>query len=424
MPESTRQESKGPCLEYGCSKFASFQDPELNGISADLRNQIHPIFHLNKFADNMDCDVLETPLRLATRLLLSDKLVPFINTITGGVIVALDGPLAGQLIDSIEKVCAYRENEFGGVDIGSNACAFYPKAADCNPGITDTQRQAAHHAIDRLEPLIDYLAAGKQLSVSAARVLTSSGPLTKTMTSHWPDGQIMKIAIGACYDQLSSKHYAYFETEDLYRTSAMAEALLMERIMFAIVLLHEIGHAFGNAAGGGRGRAEPFYKGSFISELGKELEGELFGGSVTNSNYVHQQEMCVHQTESSSRRRCFTVMDWPGAYYINTYTKQGQLNYYPRPWRFDTMWRIPMAWMEKLFTTEFWDNEVASHGVAALELPSTMGWTFADDQHLGGNERDSPLRAVRNGDPLLPKLVRREARRAHIHPEADHYAPL
>ena len=86
------------CHDYCCSAFALFQNQPLYELET-LSNAIHPIFRRQNSGIDIDYEALEPCLRLATHLLESTALVPFLNTVVDREIRDLDGKAPRQLYE-------------------------------------------------------------------------------------------------------------------------------------------------------------------------------------------------------------------------------------------------------------------------------------------------------------------------------------
>ena len=91
------KKGRARCANICCSTFTTYSDPEVLCDGANLDNSVHKIFSPEKFSEDFDWDVIEVPVRLASLLLQSDNLVPFINIMTNGELRFANGPRKGEI---------------------------------------------------------------------------------------------------------------------------------------------------------------------------------------------------------------------------------------------------------------------------------------------------------------------------------------
>ena len=357
-----------PCKQICCASFSTFQDAELTK-PADLQNPIHPIFARENFSVNFDWDAIEMPLRLASRLLESNALVPFWNILADGELQDLDGkPTTWAELDTIDSEGQITNHKF-------RRCfkSGQDEVNDENGKIAKEMLELfAGMVVFGVEPDPEYKGAYTDLV---------RGVLYRQQAQAFPRGcrSVIRFPWETC-ERLSllTRLKKALSDEDYARVVAPWD-LLLDQISFAKTIVHELAHAI-NLASCGHRSSEPFIMDSDISEIGLELERTLFGGSVGDShshglNRWLREHYCDDARERKASRFA-ALLELPShalnlAYQKGPRTCFGIRN---KGREYDVVWRISFAWLESLFTTKFWE-EVGNES-NALHPPRLGGWIF------------------------------------------------
>ncbi|KAH0369112.1 hypothetical protein KCU65_g3549, partial [Aureobasidium melanogenum] len=119
-----------------------------------------------------------------------------------------------------------------------------------------------------------------------------------------------------------------------------ASGLLRLRFQFATTLVHEIIHSLWYAHFGCS--VEPFYRDHRFAELGWTHEALLYGGAIG--------PICDRVTMPYGLQ----IQDWPGQ--MRSVTYPHLLHYGAQPTQGATFFPVPMDWLPKFFTQDFWDE--------------------------------------------------------------------
>ena len=196
--------------------------------------------------------------------------------------------------------------------------------------------------------------------------------------------------------------------------------LLIIRYQFVITLVHELAHAL-NIAVASRGYHEAFYKGSIVSEGGYTLEKQLFGGQIQSECNFHFQtprhsandrvDMGTDSPPTESARRWLGLLELPSHKMCAGYKQiGGRVDMLAEPSPFDVVWRVPVGFVEALFTKEFWGRVSSLHDKAEALRPSKKnGWIFASSV-----DRPGELIPLVGGDATLSRGERRRAKKNHL----------
>lgn len=138
-------------------------------------------------------------------------------------------------------------------------------------------------------------------------------------------------------------------------------ARLRTRLLLAITMIHEIAHCAWKIRSSNRGiieLAEPYLRDRPINELGYELENMIFAGWIRPSG----------NKEHISAPYGLNIVRYPGPDDAHLEDKDLQLFPRGRPHDWSIIWcteyPVHMNLCKKLFTREFWDEEVSRYGFA------------------------------------------------------------
>ncbi|KAK5111953.1 hypothetical protein LTR85_011700 [Meristemomyces frigidus] len=402
-----------PCLAYCCSAFASFQDPVITRDITDLDNQIHPIFRRKNFSKDFDYTTLKPTLRLASLLLESDALVPYINVMAHGELQCLNGLREGQVVTHPRELFG-----ISGIDPEAMFLCNWRSARHPKPGqdeVNDLTRIQARQTLAELADMVEFTLVPEASDGSAnAHAVWVEGPLNVVSAKAFPSGCRTSVQISAVqYDPIESYALlADYKTwqEDCWTHGHILDWVVISQFGFAVTLLHELGHALNHASMGST-RAEPFYKDSLVSEGGMQLETQLFGGMMgTNFTYDLQEQIdpgshwdypnpyCI---EKKMSRPFICLKEFPSDSLILLYQHiAAPMVFRGKRTPFDKLWRVPTHFIQSLFTKAYWEGVVAKRGPDALKPPRTLGWMFTSGRRgslhpLSGADATLPLASIR-----------------------------
>ena len=365
MAKPARKSNK-PCHDYCCSAFATFKDNPVFD-SADLDNDIHPILQRDKFPQQLDYSVVEPSLRLATHLLQSDAMVVYVNAMFDGEYRSSDGKIAD--LSCLEYLFADGDTRFDKANI------FYPKPGQEQANLYMRARAAIF--LEQLADMVDldFMTDPTDQQNHGALARRVESPLSFDCFQAFPGGCRTRIDLNWCL--VNRLHWV---TTD--------EELLLARFNVARIITHELMHAatwavFGDVP------CELYYKDCPLSEAGYELEAQCFGGLIEWSSRnlftpPWDYEGACTNAKMQKRQDLIVLWEWPSDHTLQDYTTKGTCIGCRRPFRqYDILWRIPMSFLEALFTNEFWtDNDIQQQGTSALLAPRIASWMFKYHQNL------------------------------------------
>ena len=382
-----------PCQNCCCSPFGAFQDEEITR-TPDLTNPIHPIFRRNNFTNisQRDYNLFRPSLQLASLLLESDALIPFILTMVDGEIHLANGT---SLPYSLLKL----QNTGGDPTVAWDVYAA-PRAGQTEINVQNRQRVS--EILTAMADMItfgvgDHSAETEVSSSSLGYVATLHGCLTYPLQQAFPRGCRSYTSISAnmltwlqrmtsqdavdrgknhCAGCTPSKRLFDSEYLDDVRSCprcCVTLSLLTWRFHLAETFVHEFAHALHNATYG-RQRELPHAPGS-IAETGFEICNQLFGGILEISPRDLVETPC-NGNKPHPIRNLGTLTDWPSTVMAEAYSADGQL---VKPVSFkadqDVIHRIPFSYFEDLFSVTFW-NRVRREGAQVLKPPKMGTWCF------------------------------------------------
>ncbi len=349
---------------YCCSDFLTYKDTPFSDIP-DLQGQYHPIF--NNLSSGLDRQILEMPLQLASRLIQAPALIPFINVLSRGKVV----DMAGNPKSWPEVHAANAHHRKHGT--WSEMIAIHPPGSEDK--LNETTKAHAQMVLFELAGMIRF-----QLMVDQPGSENLSGGC-------WIDTQAMTPRNKHCFPN-GTKTIICISTLDYQQLVAATiandtERLCLLRVQFAMILVHEICHALGNALWGPR-RPEPFYRAGAFAELGFVAEVLLTGGrlgtnesnGLRNSNGLRDHLCLMALVTHPVPFGVLTQMPSPSVRYA--YEQSGGC-YATRPGfrkqQCEVVWRIPNSYFESLLSSAFWDG-VADDDTDAVQAPMIAAWVF------------------------------------------------
>ncbi|KAK5111839.1 hypothetical protein LTR85_011737 [Meristemomyces frigidus] len=342
----------GPVVEPQAAGFhgSIFMETENYSVVAplaDLNNIVHPLFaQLNFKTVPTDWTVMETPARLASRLLEAPALQPMFYTILNSHPVVQGEAVSDEELE--DQVHEYAE-------------------ADDIPDLTLTaaQTRLVNDGLTALAGMIGFVS-----STEVDQGAVCDADATRSTDDHFLNGIGSTISYSSAdYSRLVTMQ----GTNDwpLLRTT---------QFQWAIMLVHEVCHALINAREGDV-EWEPFFYGKQVAEVGFEMEYRLFGGHVDNlyagdATIRRYQENTAGQDNGSQLNGLMVTWQWPYKEIIAFYERQEHYIASRRDMpAMDLAWRVTLPYFTEKFTNAFWDNAGAAD-LSLLHPPKDVGYFF------------------------------------------------
>lgn len=161
---------------------------------------------------------------------------------------------------------------------------------------------------------------------------------------------------------------------------------LKMRFKFGALLMHELSHAAQYFAIPEECISyELFFEDEDVAEAGCSWENFVFGGRVRlewNEGPMLDED-CSEWIQKYGGASTVMLEQWPGAY--STKVEDWSLEKPPmlaeQP-DIVTEWRVEIDFLEKLFTTSFWSNEVDEKGSAAFRPQRVIGLRYRYSQRV------------------------------------------
>ena len=366
-----------PCASFCCSPFLRFKDEELKK-SVDLNNPIHPIFRRENFSKEIrqrHYKWMEQSLRLASHLLESNALVPYLNTMFDGEVRNGRGEIVP--LSEIDQV-----NPDGSITWGWDA-SISPKPGqdEVNP----ETKQRAKEILERMAEMVTFdLIPDDESDFASGGAQRVEGPLPSHIHRWFPRGCRTSIRLlrwkegSPCgVDNLTffSRFEAGLVKDYPYDQQLGADEMLMMRFYMAQTLVHEVGHALSKAAHGFR--SELFYRDGRVAEAGFDVEKLLFGGETMVRPPWEIPDAC-EKGNTESHDRIIVMREWPSPTVYEDYAAAGT----PLAMRsssirsYEIIWRIPLSYIESLFTNEFWNGQAKKLRGQSQYPPKVGSWHF------------------------------------------------
>lgn len=323
-----------------------------NETKCDLQNAVHKLFDEANFSARFDYRVILPVARLATKLLMCEKLIPFFST-------------------AIHK-------EAKEIRTGLRTFhAYDAKDASRDLPVGRVKRQRIHEMLVELADLISF-------DTDRTAATWSTEPIEMVEHNRLFGDDTLRCVISCpepIYQALAAEHKleARMHTKMLNKNDwALLRTLQLE---FAITMVHEVAHALFYALQGDQAY-EPFFGDAAVSEVGFELEWRLFGGRITR---LFHQDQTIRLYQKKTRTRVVGRSRLTGLVVMFEWPEQGMVeDYRGTNLRFDYkeeqipkkdfVWRLPLDWFGSLFTKAFWAS--AEHDLTMLDPPREMAYTF------------------------------------------------
>ena len=352
------------CHDFCCSAFALFKADPIP-VLPELTGPIHPLFRQKNFSPDFAYWALEPCLRLATRLLESANLVPYLNTLFNGEIRDIE---TGATFKSTSKI---PNDVFHLLSIWP-----WPGQEEFN---TITKR-SARIILERMNNMLRFDV--RTLDNMLACCTRTGDPLPSRLQSRFPRGCKSKITINShCYDALVKLSE---QARSLPPDSGVDLTQVVHiRFLIACALCHEIGHSLQNAAFGNLLRSrEVFYKNHKLAEAGFELETQLFGGIFIDfggDNGFTTSQTYAKACDVGKKRQqalAFHLMDWPSHHLKVFYSRHFKRELWSGRGfaKHDMLHTTPNSFVLSLFTDSFWRDLQKKYDPTSLHPPKIASW--------------------------------------------------
>jgi hypothetical protein len=422
------------CDDYCCSLFANFVDDELTK-TPDLTNHIHPIFRRTNFnggeLSRDDYELLKPSLQLASLFFESESLIPYLVTMFDGKVQTENGITIPRSQVTMPNIKGKLEQVY---DVYS---APHPGQGELN----DQTRKRASEILTAMGDMVTFNVAndleegeggftqtvrgrlkgklGKTFPHGCRSTVSIDDPVGKirlaTDKTRWPAARIHSKDCLASQKEL---HSGYSKEQRTCQACSIQLELLAARFSLVEVLIHEQGHCLYNAAWGYKQpQGEIPQTRDTIGEAGFEIWSQLIGGSLTIAStptppVARIEGACNKGRPRSSGPMAF-VEEWPNYGVLERYRAIGYpLGVTQRQPYDDAYHRIPISYVEDLFTQAFWDN-VRINGQETMKPPKIATWFFrwSDENETWvrcsteENRRNINQREVQDQDSSDHKLV-------------------
>ena len=420
------------CNDYCCSLFANFVDDELTK-TPDLTNHIHPIFRRTNFNGGQlsrdDYELLTPSLQLASQFLESESLVPFLVTM-------IDGKVQTESGLTIHRSQVAMFNDEGKVvQVYDVHTAPLPGQDELN----DQTRKRASEILKGMADMITFQIDEDLEGNEGGAAEAVRGRLKGKLKQIFPNGCRSSVSIDRsklerirtamakarwsearnhskdCVCSQKQLEPKYSKAQGTCNACSIQLELLAAGFSLFEVSVHETGHCVYNAAWGfDQPDGEIPQAPDSVGEAGFETRQKILGGSLTiackpTRPVAWIEGECNRGNPRPSGPMAF-LEDWPNYGMLRRYQAVGhQLVVTERKPHNDAYHRIPLSYVEDLFTQAFWDN-VKVNGPEAMEPPKVETWYFRWSDEKKNWERCTAQENERN-------MRRREM---HKQDSADH----
>ena len=385
------------CDDYCCSLFANFVDDELTK-RPDLTNHIHPVFRRTNFNGGAlsrdDYELLKPSLQLASLFLESESLIPFLVTMFDGKVQIENG-------ETVPRSQVTRINIEGEVE------QVYDVYIVPHPGqgeLNDQTRKRASEILTAMADMVQFNLADNLAEGEAGFTQTVRGRLKGKLRKIFPHGcrstvsiddpigrirlatdkarwPASKIHATNCLASQKELHSGYSKERPACQACSIQFELLSARFSLVEVLIHEKGPCLYSAAWGyDQPQAEIPQTRDGIGKAGFEMWSKLIGGSLTIASTPRPPVAMIEGACNKGRPRPSAPMafveEWPNYGVAERYRAVGySIGGTKRQLHDDAYHRIPLSYIEDLFTQAFWEN-ARINGPEALKPPKIATWFF------------------------------------------------
>ncbi|KAK0935393.1 hypothetical protein LTR29_013026 [Friedmanniomyces endolithicus] len=291
----------------------------------DLTNDIHPIFSRDNFP-GADYDVLSPALRLASRILMSERSLTHYYTVLFVEVTPVPYPAGSG-----------REGEAYG--------AFFPPTYPLSP----RQTQLVQQELVNMAQSVKF--CRMDFGTDGTQGMAEPGKPTQRNCHERPGCHGLPSTVfysEELYGRLPPDYYATMGTD-------FPDKLLEHYFHLVMIFLHELAHSVRCSVMGEAGETV-FIGASALAESGFAFEEAIFGGQMT---YL----------EGSG-----TVLEeWPSRVWLMHYLRTGASIYFNGQPMADVGlgWPCMRTWVLNLFTDEFWNDVPA--GILIGQPPKLIG---------------------------------------------------
>ena len=356
----------GVCESICCSAVMDYEDnPATN--SANLDNPILPLFKRENFSADLDYTVLEPSLRLASHLLTSNSLVPYILTL-----------MEGDVRDPLGRPCFRPSYEY--MESQRGLWSVWPRT-----GMDEVNARTKGRVARILTDLSDMVTFDLLPSDETYETLLAGcEPMEDPSYVHpsFPFGCKSTIWLShATYSDLAQLTLEYSSSADPNAPPSLP--LLDARFEIALTYTHEVGHAMTFAVSGERPK-ELCYRDCTVAEAGYELEAQLFGYILDLSkNLVYEAQ--PDRPTACGRIQSFAVpsmliaVDWPSLEFVERNEEFSSNIWAGRPLRnYGLATRVPRSFVVDMFNNAFWEAQDQRQDVGPIDVPTIgcfVSWT-------------------------------------------------
>ncbi|GIZ48238.1 hypothetical protein CKM354_001130600 [Cercospora kikuchii] len=326
-----------------------------NGISKMFSQDLFEVEQEGKrspLSDAIYNDVLAPSLRLATHLMYSTLLIPFWSTIF------------------LEKPSYWEERK----DETRYGMQYTYEQLDPDRKILKAHARRANAQLGTMHDYVNYVFMDRSTDLN-----TIQQGLSSVVIPGVPNGYRSRINIGL--KMLRDLEQATKDAHDVPQ-------LLVRRFHFAVCLVHELGHAAFNRVNG-KVDCEPFFGNEIISELGFELERQLFDGRL---DFVFNKSKAQGIRSRFQRHKfngnwsaldgMYVLWDYPNQKTVEDYhgTPSLQKRYDPKRQRnCDMAWRVPLSHLQKFFDDRFWESAACADRIN-WQPERRLGYSFQAEE--------------------------------------------
>ena len=338
-------------------------DPSTKGVNLD--NSILPLFRRENFSANLEYAVLEPSLRLASHLLKSTALVPFIITL-----------IDGDVRDPVGRPCFRPSFEY--MESQKVLWSVWPRTG--MDQINEQTKARAAKILDDLADMVSFELLSSAYADSLGGIEGCSEPLEDSSSAHpsFPGGCKSNVGLSDMeYSKFAQLTQEQTSSADAFNSDMPVSLPLLEaRFSVARIYAHEIAHCL-LAAGFGYRPREICYKDGPIAEAGYELEVQLFGYLLEVQpigifpDWPGYPASCG-RVENLIVPSMLLAMDWPTRYMLELDSDRIDLVWAGRPLRsYELAIRVRRIFLVELFTNEFWAKEHNRQDVGPIAIPTT-----------------------------------------------------
>jgi hypothetical protein len=361
----------------------TFKDEYTLGEADELTNDIHPLFAEERFPAHIDYNAIAPSLRLATRLLATEAFAEFVVTMLDGKLVATNGRKIRREDLMLAQILKY--NNYGD---------YKDLKVRCLPRTNDTPSHIiSERARTILEQMIHMVTFNWDEESETCFTFSVSGPLPKWLHMSFPHGTSSLINIQLPLYNLLSDYTK--RCPDL--TASEQRDFLASRYLLANHFIHEMAHSIHMAAFGAT-PDEVFYKTVPMNECGFTAIAEISGclpEVIAHDHMVHPQwfqRFC--KAPPKHEVGTFVMwLPWPSPSRYMQYKEGGHpIDYATKALPvLEHRGRVPMQYLAHLFTTSFWENQVAREPRKALRAPKIGRWPYKNN---GGRVVNVPYKVL------------------------------